>query len=585
MQILGMAFALIIRLKLSKSLYYENNQMRKTFSWVAVLLALSGLTASAQLSPTLQITNTTTGFAVLSWSNTPSYFGFILQSTTNLSRPVTWNQRSEPLGSSITNFWVPITKPQEFFRLAAPLPIFSFAIFYNLNMEIDSGQVMIINGPVFCNQSIWSGSEANIFLSTVSAVGTNDTTATDPFALGKTDSGTPAVNFLLSGQPVSGVGALDLLFGTNNMPNTAQSILQLQLPPSTYALGTAAAYSTNGQLYLCNASDLIVSNSPTGTNSTSPTGTNLFVYFQDAAAVPYLAPVKPDFYKLKTGGSTNLVSTNLAAGIDSITNVQYTGYTFLTNALFYDWREGWNGGNGINGKGKAVQAIQIDIAKFNIWQTNTATNGGSLYNAKNILDKGHVINSLYVYNAVPLTSNSLPAVRVVNGMQLPSAYGFTIATPFPMYVFGNYNTQTPTGSSLGTTNTTFTYPAALMADAITILSTSWSDAVTSKQPLSSSTTVNAAMLTGIVPSDITINGNYSGGVENFMRLLENWNGVKLWYNGSIAVMFASQYATNQWQLTGNYYNAPIRKWAFDPNFKTVNGLPPLTPMVMNFVSP
>src|ERR1039458_1634844 len=43
--------------------------------------------------------------------------------------------------------------------------------------------------------------------------------------------------------------------------------------------------------------------------------------------------------------------------------------------------EGWNGGSGIGGNGKAVQAVQIDIAKFNIWLTNTAVNnGGSTYN-------------------------------------------------------------------------------------------------------------------------------------------------------------------------------------------------------------
>jgi hypothetical protein len=64
-------------------------------------------------------------------------------------------------------------------------------------------------------------------------------------------------------------------------------------------------------------------------------------------------------------------------------------------------------------------------------------------------------------------------------------------------------------------------------------------------------------------------------------LLENWNpsGNKqtLTYNGSIIVMFPSQYATNCWQQTGGYYTAPNRSWAFDTNFQQNAGLPPLTP--------
>jgi hypothetical protein len=90
------------------------------------------------------------------------------------------------------------------------------------------------------------------------------------------------------------------------------------------------------------------------------------------------------------------------------------------------------------------------------------------------------------------------------------------------------------------------------------------------------------MLEGIVQST-TNSGKYSGGLENFLRLLENWNNsVTLWYNGSIAVMFPSQYATNSWNY-GNYYTAAVRKWAFDTNFTQQVGLPPLTPQAKGVV--
>ena len=50
-------------------------------------------------------------------------------------------------------------------------------------------------------------------------------------------------------------------------------------------------------------------------------------------------------------------------------------------------------------------------------------------------------------------------------------------------------------------------------------------------------------------------------------------------------MFPSQYATGFWPNTGSVYNPPIRNWAFDLNFTNPNKLPPLTPMVVNYVTP
>jgi hypothetical protein len=54
----------------------------------------------------------------------------------------------------------------------------------------------------------------------------------------------------------------------------------------------------------------------------------------------------------------------------------------------------------------------------------------------------------------------------IAGVNQPS--GFTVATPNPLYVWGNYNC--PNSAYLGTTNTTTDYPASLVSDALTILS-------------------------------------------------------------------------------------------------------------------
>lgn len=114
----------------------------------------------------------------------------------------------------------------------------------------------------------------------------------------------------------------------------------------------------------------------------------------------------------------------------------------------------------------------------------------------------------------------------------------------------------------------------------------WNDAGSAYQPgggygqrNAASTTINAACLEGIVQSTNDARGNphYSGGLENFLRLEEDWSGDTLTYNGSIVVMFPSRYATNYWQTPGHYYNVPTRHWAFDLNFTNPDKLPANTP--------
>ncbi len=466
----------------------------------------------------------------------------------------------------------------EAFQLAN-IPLFQFAIFYNVNLEISPGAAMTIGGPVFSDASIWEGSSSLTFSTNVSAVGTNCVAKSDPFANNYSQSTPPT--FKMSGQPVDHANSLTMPIGSNNSPATV--IALLGLPPTNYAMGTASAYTTNGLVYPANEADLVISNAANGTNwgTLTPSGTNLTIFYEDASlsANGYLVKLPPDLYLLKKPVYfTNSVSTNLSAGIDCTTNVQYACYSFVTNTAFYDYRES-----------STVQAVEIDVSKFNTWVTNTATNEGSYYNNLCQSDKGnHPIDALFVYDSVPITSAQLPAVRMVNGSVLASSYGLTVATPFPMYVKGNYNVRTNAttgGNDIGTNYTAHTYPAALMADSVTILSSNWNDATyTSSYGLSSrnpsATTVNAAALEGIVPTNPNISGNYSGGVENFLRLLENWSSsTTLTYNGSIVVLFYSQYATNYWQNPGGYYQVPKRQWAFDANFTSEQGLPPMTPQV------
>jgi len=83
------------------------------------------------------------------------------------------------------------------------------------------------------------------------------------------------------------------------------------------------------------------------------------------------------------------------------------------------------------------------------------------------------------------------------------------------------------------------------------------------------------LISGIVASDGTA---YSGGVENYLRLQEDWSGRRLTYYGSIVNLYESDQATAPWSY-GSYYTAPARNWYFDISFLDANRLPPGTPIV------
>ena len=216
-----------------------------------------------------------------------------------------------------------------------------------------------------------------------------------------------------------------------------------------------------------------------------------------------------------------------------------TNNIFLRTNTFDDYREK-----------KTVNALDLDVGKFNQWMA------------------GNPLKSIYVEDRRSSSTN-LTAVRVTNGQILTN--GLTIATARPLYVRGDFNTLQ-------------TKPASLVGDSITILSTMWNDAYTSRMPTAGNTTVNAALLAGIVPTT-NVGGikHYSGGVHNFPRFLENWNGQVFTFNGSMVALFPSRYATNFWKSPGDYYYPPTRQWAFDVNFLNKDKLPPLTPEVQKLV--
>ena len=451
------------------------------------------------------------------------------------------------------------------------IPMCQYAVFYNVVLEINPGAAFTIAGRVHCNTNIYcTGSSASApltFLSDVDAAGTitNNPSPLDPQNYGKR---TGNVVFP-SGQPLQGRDTLNLPLG-NASTNYSYAAIEslLQLPPAAYALGTAPAYTTNGQVYFANAADFVITND-------AATGTNITVLYQNQNLPNYLLAVPRD----ATNSSVTTSNTSNHTVTLGYTNIFYS---YVTNVTFYDYRES-----------AAVKALQLDVGKLGAWLSNTnPTTGGLQYEIKNgsgTTYKGNVICSVYFFNSVkPVAGSILPAIRLVNGAQLPTntyntlaARGFGVATAQPIYVEGNYNVTIDNKNfayALGSTTNGCTLPACLIGDAVTVLSTNFVDYTNTSAPLDptpstqNAITLNAACFEGIVPSNGTY---YSGGLENFLRLLENWGSKTVSYNGSIVVMFPSTYATNHWG--GTYYGAPNRAWGFDTTFMQASKQPPLFP--------
>ena len=188
-------------------------------------------------------------------------------------------------------------------------------------------------------------------------------------------------------------------------------------------------------------------------------------------------------------------------------------------------------------------------------------------NMGNLRESGISPGNGIVYVANERSGGSLNVVRLQNAARLPSSVsgGFTLASSNPVYLQGNYNTVNKT-------------LAMVAADALTILSNNWLDsrATNYSQRTGTATEINAVCLQGTVPTE---DGNYSGGVENYFRFLEQWNNADLRFSGSIINMWDSQMALAHWRYGSPVYTAPTRRWSGDTARGGING-PPGAPRVV-----
>jgi hypothetical protein len=406
-------------------------------------------------------------------------------------------------------------------------------------------------GPTHANGDIYVGSIRPL---TFNSLVTKTGTISSPAWFGHQVSDYTGAVTYRAGQ-VTIPSPLNLPIGTNNTPAAVREIINL--PPTgedpNSPLGQQRYYNKARVV-------LLVSNS------------TVTVTLKNSPWDPAPTIITANYYP------TNSSPTNY---LQVTTNFPFLA---LTNT-FTDQREN-----------VTIKATDIDMSKLKKWLVTNAAVNAKFPNAAGVYDVANAPNILYVADNRTNGSFQLTAVRLKNGQIIPTNLvaiastpqpsGFTVTTPNPLYVWGHYNC--PDNTTLGTINTTAAYPASLVSDALTLLSPNWQDSH-SNDPfgpgvrVASSTTVNAAILAGVVYSTGSGATQYSGGVHNLPRLLEDWgNGsasVVLTLNTSFVNLFNSARATSQWRIPGNYYYAPTRQFSFNLSFLDATRLPPGTPLL------
>lgn len=236
-----------------------------------------------------------------------------------------------------------------------------------------------------------------------------------------------------------------------------------------------------------------------------------------------------------------------------------------------------------DGSFKAFDSAGVDVSgslggalsRSNLYDARQAGGGAGNVSVTN-LDLGALAASgnwpsnglIYAAHYGAGTGTAAKGVRLVNGSALPGK--LTVVSENSVYIKGDFNTVNKQG-------------AAVIADAVNLLSNAWNDTKTSSSglPAASNTTYNVAIITGNTAT--ALNGAYNGGLENLPRFHENWSGRTCQIRGSFVNAWRSKYATGNWAIGGKYYQAPNRNWNYDTAFNTVANLPPFTPMAVTTV--
>jgi Tfp pilus assembly protein PilX len=282
----------------------------------------------------------------------------------------------------------------------------------------------------------------------------------------------------------------------------------------------------------------------------------------------------------------------------------------------------------LDGNGTITSANDITVSTASSQQILKKNSDNS-----NFTDSSGNVVVMDYYRTYPsqVASKQSPFGFAFNGGNyLPNA--LMLSSDQAVYVQGNFNNNGSNGTlptSAPNTPSPDRLPAAIVADTITVLSnecvstntgatnslsvplgqlkcglppTIDGTAINSPNTVASSMAINAAFVAntpvsvgnlGTGRGFASTTKSYSGGVNNYMRLLEDWQsggGYALHYAGSLISLREPLEYSGLYRSGGtdpldptdtSYYNVPFRNFNYDPNFDNMTTLPPLTPKVTN----
>lgn len=470
-------------------------------------------------------------------------------------------------------------KVRRVFEKKFDLP-WSYLMFYVDDLELQPTAALALDGPIHTNNSLYIGT-SNVATSSRVEYGTNYVNGYSPSDTAH--ASTPSVPTFAKSDPslpISDCPPLQssafLPFGWNltfspmnvNSSDGYREIIETPAAsPSPDPLASVRMYNQAGLRIQVDSAG----------NITAQTVN----YFTTPATVSSLS-----------GGSLNTIKGFVSTGTTSSS-------TLSSSYVFYDNREaGFIKATNVDiyQLTKAVAASSISNWNGVVYISDTSA---TLYNTDgSVRNAGTAVNVTYGGTTYATTKRG---IRLINGGILPSG-GLTIVTDNPVYIVGDYNVN-PNGST-GSSSPPSPAPtppsdaaptatpnpnpvvsgtqryAAIMCDAITLLSKNWVDTnstgnVTPSSRWAANTTVNACLLAGNLPSTSPLSSGYSGGGENFVRYLEDWghNTNYFTFYGSMVQLFRPQQAIGAWTGSGNVYKAPILKWHYDDDLLTA-GAPP-----------
>jgi hypothetical protein len=232
--------------------------------------------------------------------------------------------------------------------------------------------------------------------------------------------------------------------------------------------------------------------------------------------------------------------------------------------------------------------------------------GTSAYNRRiascSIARKNWVSGARHVLKLVDASFGNVPLSPIGT---LTDPGGFTVAAENPVYVLGDYNTYPTDPFWSGGTDIIGHSSAAVIADAVTMLSKGWADQYTILGDPANAGNFSPSQADQNRPAQTTFyrlavaggknlafpfpswenSTDYGfgtdGGVHNFLRFLEDWQsgGATLNYGGSLVSLYYSTYATGPFKCCEySVYEPPTRNYIFDNDFTLPQGLPPGTPL-------